>query len=197
MLKIGLTGGIGSGKSLVADLFTHLDIPIYNADQRAKKIMTDNIEVRENLIQLFGEKVYTKTSLNRKYLADIVFNNPDKLKTLNSIVHPAVRKDYNEWHNQQNASYTIREAAILFESGAYEDCDKIIAVNAEESLRVKRVVKRDGVTEEEVKRRIDNQWSDEQRTEKSDYMINNNEKEMLLPQVLKIHDILLEIVKVK
>ena len=136
-------------------------------------------------------------ALNRKFLANIVFKDPDKLKLLNNIVHPAVRNDYNEWHNQQNTAYTIREAAILFESGAYEDCDKIITVNAEESLRIERVVKRDKVTSEEVRLRINNQWSDKQRTEKSDYVIINNEKEMLLAQVLEIHNKLLEIVNVK
>jgi len=197
MLKVGLTGGIGSGKSLIAELFTHLGIPVYSADLRAKEIMTEDDEVRKELITIFGEKIYVGGILDRKKLAKIVFNDPDQLQLLNKVVHPAVRKDYNEWHDRQNAAYTIREAAILFESGAYADCNKIITVNAEEALRLRRVIKRDKSEEEEVVLRMKNQWSDEQRAEKSNFVISNNEQDMILPQVLEIHDILLKMNKNK
>ena len=186
MLIVGLTGGIGSGKSLVAEIFSKLGIPVYSADDRAKELM-HNPEVSNKVVEAFGENSYIEGKLNRSYLAEQVFGNKEKLEKLNSIVHPAVRLDHKEWHRNQNAPYTIREAAILFESGAYRDCDKIIAINAPEEIRIERVMKRDGTTEDQVRLRMKNQWTDLERAAKSDFIIENDGEKMLMPQIIEIH----------
>ena len=186
MLIVGLTGGIGSGKSLVAEIFSKLGIPVYSADDRAKEVM-HNPEVSSKVVEAFGENSYIEGKLNRSYLAEQVFGNKEKLEKLNSIVHPAVRLDHREWQRNQNAPYTIREAAILFESGAYRDCDKIIAINAPEEIRIERVMKRDGATEDQVRLRMKNQWTDLERAAKSDFIIENDGEKMLMPQIIEIH----------
>jgi len=187
MLVVGLTGGIGSGKSLVAEIFSHLNIPIYNSDEKAKALM-NSPGLMGQIKSDFGEKTYVDNKLNRSYLSKIVFNNSEELQKLNNIVHPVVRKDFILWHEQQDSLYTIREAAILFESGASQDCDKIIAVSANEEIRIARVMKRDNSVREDVKARILNQWSDEKRNNLSDFVILNDEEKMLIPQVIRIHE---------
>jgi dephospho-CoA kinase len=192
MLVVGLTGGIGSGKSLVAEIFSHLNIPVYNSDEKAKALM--NLpELMAPIKSEFGDEAYTDNRLNRSYLSKIVFNNSEELRKLNNIVHPAVRKDFMMWHEQQDSLYTLREAAILFESGASQDCDKIITISANEETRIARVMKRDNSVKVDVQARMLHQWSDEKRKELSDFEIHNDERNMLIPQVIRIHEQLINI----
>lgn len=174
MKIIGLTGGIGSGKTTISNWFLEKGIPVYNSDIEAKKLMNSNLEVIEKLIDLFGEEVYTNGKLNRSLIASQVFQHKNLLEKLNKIVHPAVFKDFQKWIKSQEAEMLVKEAAILFESGSYRDCDFIISVVADENIRIKRVMNRDGVTEAQVRSRMDNQWTDKQRIEHSDYIVNNN-----------------------
>jgi len=192
MIKVGLTGGIGSGKTMVATIFSDLGVPIYYADQQAKRLMLENNKLKAAIISIFGKEVYVKGELDRKYLASIVFNDKSKLNRLNSMVHPAVRADFLTWSKEQKADYNIREAAILFESGSYKDCDVVILVTAPEELRIKRVMKRDGSSKKEVKSRIDKQWLDEKKAKRSQFIINNDGSVPLKDQVLKIHKTLLK-----
>jgi len=188
MLKIGLTGGIGSGKTTVAKMFSCLRIPVYNSDIRAKAIMQEDEQLKEQLVQAFGERAYDSGKLNRPFLASLVFSDELELQKLNAIVHPAIQKDFDQWASMQKASYIIKEAAILFESGANRGLDKVILVEAPEDLRIERVLKRDAVTKEEVRARISKQWTDSQKKPLSDFVIMNNEKSLLLEQVLKVHE---------
>ncbi len=187
MLKIGLTGGIGSGKSIVAKAFEMLGIPVYVSDVEAKRLMNTNEIVQKQLIVRFGEDVYESNgTLNRKRLADIIFNDSKALKDINSIVHPAVRKDFKLWCDKHaSLSYVIQESAILFDTGLYRNFDKIITVSAEEEIRIQRVLKRDSSVLELVQKRIANQLPDEERIQKSDFVIYNND-ELILPQVVLI-----------
>ncbi len=193
MLKVGLTGGIGSGKSVVGKIFQLLDIPIYVADIEAKKIMHSNKTVQQQLITTFGKEVYTsENTINKAYLASVIFNRPDALEQINAIVHPAVRSDFQQWCLlQKNAPYIIQESAILFDTGIYRQFDKTITVTANEKLRIQRVMQRDNITEKQVAERIKNQLSEEQRINKADFIVYNN-TEMLIPQILKIHQTILE-----
>lgn len=187
MLKIGITGGIGSGKSTVCRVFSALGIPVFEADKIAKDLMNTNEEIREKLLSLFGASVYLPDGVvDRKYLAGIVFNDPSLLEQLNSIVHPVVRQTFFDWCNKQQSPYIIHEAAILFESGFYKMMDKTIAVVTSESERIQRVMKRDGLTLELVKERIENQWSDEERIKLADFVIGNNDDELIVPQIIEI-----------
>lgn len=170
---IGLTGGIGSGKTTVAKHFMDAGIPIYIADDEARKIMQSD-EIIAEIKKTFGLTVFDNGIVNRGKLSGIVFNDPEKLKLLNAIIHPAVKKHFSSWiSNHKNAPYIIYEAAILFESGSYKDCDIIITVTAPLELRIQRVIQRDKTTRENVLRRINMQWTDYQRIEKSDYVIEN------------------------
>lgn len=187
MLIVGLTGGIGSGKTLVATLFSKLGIPIYNADERARELMQSQFVV-EKVTKVFGENAYVDGKLNRSFIASIVFNDKSQLNRLNSIVHPAVREDFKNWLKTIKADYVIREAAILFESQSFKDCDKIISVSAPEELRIERVMKRDKVKGEDVLARIRNQWAEEKRNKHSDFIIVNDGVEELPLQVKKIHE---------
>lgn len=175
---IGITGGIGSGKSTVAGFFQENGIPIYNSDIRAKQLMIDATTIKNYLISTYGEDIYKGNELNRKKLANIVFSNPEALAALNAVVHPAVFTDFEEWKNQQTEPILGKEAAILFESGSYKDCDYIVSVIANENLRIARVMQRDGSTKTEVQKRIHQQWTDEQRRAKSDFIIKN-EKDLI------------------
>ena len=187
MLKIGITGGIGSGKSTVCRVFSALGIPVFEADKIAKDLMNTNEEIRKKLLNLFGESVYLPDGVvDRKYLAGIVFNDPSLLKQLNSIVHPVVRQTFFDWCDKQKSPYIIHEAAILFESGFYKMMDKTITVVTNENERIQRVVKRDGLTLELVKERIRNQWSDEERIKLADFVIGNNDNELIVPQIIEI-----------
>ena len=189
MLKIGLTGGIGSGKTTVAKIFKQLGIPVYLSDDRAKALMLENESLRKSLIGLFGEQAYVDGVLNRAYLASIVFSNDEALTKLNELVHPILQKDFELWSSHQQSPYIIKEAAILLESGANKGLDKIVLVEAPKELKISRVVQRDHVEYEDVLARMNKQWTDSQKREHSDYVVSNDEKSSLLEQVLKLHDI--------
>ncbi|MBO6213484.1 dephospho-CoA kinase [Algoriella sp.] len=170
----GITGGIGSGKTTAAKFFEELGVPVYNSDTRAKLIQNENSEVKVKIIEAFGDEAYNQSGLNRVYIAKQVFNNNEKLKQLNQIVHPAVFNDFEEWKKQQTSKIIMKEAAILIESGSYKDCDVVISVLMDKEKRIQRIMTRDGFTEEQVMARINNQISDEERIQKSDFIIDNN-----------------------
>jgi dephospho-CoA kinase len=187
MLKIGLTGGIGSGKSTVAKIFETFGIPVYYADNAAKKLMNSNEELKQKIKLHYGEAAYKNDQLDRKYLADIVFNSPEKLELLNTLIHPVTIIDAEEWLQKQVTPYSIKEAALLFESGAAENLDYIIGVYAPQDLRIKRVIKRDGLSADEIWKRMNRQVNEEMKMKLCDFVIINNEQELLIPQVLKLH----------
>lgn len=170
----GITGGIGSGKTTAAKFFEELGVPVYNSDTRAKLIQNENSEVKVKIIEAFGDEAYNQSGLNRVYIAKQVFNNNEKLKQLNQIVHPAVFNDFEEWKKQQTSKIIMKEAAILIESGSYKDCNVVISVLMDKEKRIQRIMARDGFTEEQVMERINNQISDEERIQKSDFIIDNN-----------------------
>ncbi len=171
---LGLTGGIGSGKTSAAKFFEELGIPVYNADNRAKILMNENKIIKQKLIDFFGQDAYHNNELNRKFIAQETFNNKEKLQVLNGIVHPEVFKDNDDWIKNQTSKLVMKEAAIMIESGSYKDCDELILVSAEESIRIDRVLERDQTTREEVKKRINNQLSEEERKKYANFIINNN-----------------------
>ena len=183
---IGLTGGIGSGKTMVAVYFKSLGIPVYIADEEAKELMTSD-DIINALSNEFGNEILENAILNREKLAQLVFNNPKKLQKLNSIVHPEVKKHFDNWvEKHKNYPFVVKEAAILFESGSYKYCDTIITVTAPLETRLQRVMKRDKTDRESVLKRIENQWTDEQRIAKSDYVIDNLSVESTKKQVDEI-----------
>ncbi len=188
MLKIGLTGGIGSGKTTVAKMFQLLGVPVYYADAASKRLMQSNKYLIDEIKRSFGEEVYTGDQLNRSTLAAIVFNDPQKLKLLNELVHPPTIKDAEEWMQQQNTSYVIKEAALLFETGSVHGLDYVIGVQAPEFLRIKRAMKRDGISSEEVKQRMKRQIDEEIKIRLCDFKIYNDEQKMVIPQVLELHE---------
>ena len=193
MIRIGLTGGIGSGKSTVAKVFEVLGIPVYYADDAAKKLMNEDEELKEKIKKEFGEFIYKEEKLDRKKLADIVFTSPEKLNLLNALVHPATLKDAEKWMQEQTSHYCIKEAALIFESGAHEHLDYVIGVTAPAPLRILRTMQRDGVTKEEVMARMDKQLDDSIKIKLCDFVIQNDEQEMILPQVLALHEKLLSL----
>lgn len=195
MLHIGLTGGIGSGKTTVAKIFEVLGVPVYYADDASKRLMHQDEDLKAALVKNFGEGTYKNGELNRSYLASIVFNNPEKLSLLNSIVHPATIRDAAEWMQKQTAPYTIKEAALIFESGSHAQLDKVIGVQAPLAMRMLRVMQRDSVTREDVLKRLDKQLDENIKMRLCDYVINNDEQELLIPQVLKLHNQLLSLAK--
>lgn len=187
MLKVGITGGIGSGKSTVCRIFAVLGIPVFEADRIAKQLQDSDPEIHRQLVDLFGTSVYLPdNTLDRKYLAGIVFNDITLLHRLNAIIHPAVRAAFNEWCLHQHAPYVMLEAAILFESGLYKLMDRTIVVSTDETERIQRVMKRDKITEELVRQRIRNQWNDEQRKKLADFVIYNNDNQLIIPQIVEI-----------
>jgi dephospho-CoA kinase len=188
MIKVGLTGGIGSGKTTVAKLFEVLGIPVYYADDRAKRLMNTDPVLRTSILQHFGEESYSNGELDRRYLASIVFNNKEKLELLNALTHPVTIRDAEEWMTRQTTPYVIKEAALLFESGAAEKLDHIIGVYAPQHLRVQRVMQRDRQPVEEIMKRISRQIDEEMKMKLCDFIIINNEQELVIPQVLKLHD---------
>jgi dephospho-CoA kinase len=193
--KIGLTGGIGSGKTYIAKVFENLGVPVFYADEEAKKIL-NNKDILFLLSQKFETEVMDlQTGLaNRKLIASIVFNRPEKLQILNQIIHPKVAQAFQQWClSNQQSSYVIKEAAILFESNSYKNLDGVICVYAPMPLRINRVVERDGSNKDEIIKRINAQWSDEQRLAQSNWAINNDENKPILPQVLDIHQKILSL----
>lgn len=193
MLRIGLTGGIGSGKTTVARIFETLGIPVYYADDAAKRLMNDDPELKKALVDLFGESCYKDGTLNKAYLASLVFQDPEKREQLNQIVHPATIADANVWLSKQHAAYALREAALLFESGAAEGLDYVIGVSAPVHLRIKRVMQRDKLSQEDVIKRMATQLQDTIKLKLCDFVIVNDERVGLLPQVLSLHEKLMQL----
>jgi dephospho-CoA kinase len=191
MQKIGITGSIGSGKSIVCKIFEQLGVPIYSADERAKILMVSNAEIIEKVKLLFGKESYSLTGeLNRKHLSNIAFNNKDILTQLNQIVHPIVFKDFENWLLEKehlNNKYIIKEAALMFETDSYKKLDKFIVVTAPMELRINRTIKRDSILKEQVLSRMNNQMSQEEKLAKADYEIINNEQTSLIEQVFSLH----------
>jgi dephospho-CoA kinase len=198
-LHIGVTGGIGSGKSTVCKIFNSLGIPIYDADYNAKRLMSNDPEIRSQIISNFGEEAYQDGQLNRKFLASKVFNDEANLKIINQIVHPQVAKDFEEWTlGKTQVPYLLKEAALLFESGSYKKLDKIIAVIAPENLRIKRVLIRDlHRNEADIKAIIQKQLSEKELRAKADFVIKNDGESFVIPQVLKLHEKFLKIAEEK
>lgn len=192
MKVIGLTGGIGSGKTTVANFFKDLGVPVYIADDEAKKLMDEDQGIKEQLIELFGEDVYRNGKLNRKKIAAVVFNDQKKLERLNSIIHPAVERHFDSWKKCQNSPYVIYEAAILFENGSHKKCDLNILVIAPRDVKIKRLKKRDASTLEEIEARMENQWSDEKKLLLADLVIENKDLSKTQKYVQEIHQKLFE-----
>lgn len=192
MIKIGITGGIGSGKSTICKVFELLGVPVFYADAESQKLLQTNKEIQHSIIKLFGDNILSSEGLiDRKKIGAIVFNDAHKLKSLNEIMHPAVFTHFENWVKKQVYPYVIKEAAILFESGADKQLDKIITVTCPINLRIGRVMKRDGVTSQSVEQRISNQWSDEEKIKHSQFIINNDECNLIIPQILFINQQLL------
>jgi dephospho-CoA kinase len=192
MLKIGLTGGIGSGKSLVAEIFHTLGIPVLDADKLARKIMEDDATIQTAIINAFGEESYTAGKLNRPYLANIVFKDAYQLQVLNAITHPITIAAGFAWAEQQKTPYVIKEAALFFEAGSAEGLDGIIGVTAPKALRIQRVMKRDNISREEVIARMSKQIDDAIKMRLCDWVLVNDEQEPLLEKVIALHHSLLQ-----
>lgn len=190
MLKAGITGGIGSGKSTVAAVFALLGVPVYSADDAARQLLNEDPRILEGLKKMFGDKVFDAGGLpDRKKIAAEVFGSREKLEKLNALVHPRVREHFVNWlGTHKNHPYVLKEAAILFESGTYKELDKIITVIAPLDTRIHRVMKRDNTTEEDVRRRMENQMSDEEKLKLSQFIIRNGDNDLVIPQVLAIHE---------
>lgn len=195
MYRVGLTGGIGSGKSVVARMFSVLGVPVFSSDEAGREVLQRDAEVRAQVIEAFGAAIYPAGVLDRKALAQVVFNDPAALKKLNGIVHPAVRKAFARWAEAQDAPYVINEAAILVESGGHAALDHLIAVSAPEAERIARVMKRDGVTADEVRARMRNQLGEEERLVHAGSVISNDGRTLVIPQVLAVHERLLQLAR--
>jgi len=195
MKTVGLTGGIGSGKTTIATMFNELGIPIYIADIEAKKLTNSSEEIKAELLKILGDNAYNEDGLNRKYVADQIFNDAELLKKVNKIIHPQVAKHFKNWAKQQSEAYCIKEAAILFENGGYKECDYTILVTAPKETRIDRILKRDDTTEAEIKSRMDNQWPDEKKIELADFVIENTDLDATKEQVVKVHEYLINTTK--
>ncbi len=188
IFRLGVTGGIGSGKSTVCKTFNVLGIPVFSADEEGRRIMDTDTRLKDDLNNIIGEDLYASGELDRVRLASLIFNDNDLLDSVNRLVHPLVYDKYREWCGQQCSDYVIFEAAILFEAGAEEYVDMILAVIAPLEERVKRVMERNKMSREQVMERVKNQISDKEMIERSDYYINNSDNEMIIPAVLEIHN---------
>ena len=193
VLRVGLTGGIGSGKTTVAGIFEVLGIPVYYADEAAKRLMNENTALKEKIIQHFGEAAYKDGLLNRPYISQQVFQNKEKLELLNSLVHPVTIKDGNDWIQKQTSAYAIKEAALIFESNSQNDLDYVIGVYSPESLRIQRSMKRDNISRDKVLLRMKNQMNEEEKMKRCDFVIYNNEEQAIVPQVLELNRKLLQL----
>jgi dephospho-CoA kinase len=188
MLRIGLTGGIGSGKSTVARIFEVLGAPVYYADDAARRLMQEDEQLKAGIIQHFGGESYSEGQLNRAHLASLVFNNKEKLALLNSLTHPATIRDANNWMLRQAFPYIIKEAALIFESGSAEYLDYVIGVYSPAPLRIRRTVERDGLSPEEVQKRMSRQIDEEMKMKLCDFVIRNDEQQLVIPQVISLHE---------
>ncbi len=188
MLKVGITGGIGSGKTTVCKVFELLEVPVYYADDRAKNLYHEDPQLKEALKTTFGNEIFDHNNmLNKAKLADLVFNNTSAMAQLNNLVHPAVRRDFTQWVQAQNAFYVIQEAALLVETGSYQNLDGLITVTTPLEIRTQRIVQRDQTTREKVLERMNNQLNEEDKVAKSDFTIANDGNNLLIPQVLDLH----------
>jgi dephospho-CoA kinase len=189
--RIGVTGGIGSGKSLVCQMFSVLGIPIYYADIGAKWLASNDAELKKGIVDVFGSEAYTpEGGYNRPFVAKIAFEHPEKLAALNALIHPAVERHSRAWHNEQAASgapYTVKEAALMIESGSHKFLDFLIVVIAPEALRIQRVLQRSGLTEQQVRGRMESQLPEKEKAKLADFIIVNDGEQMLIPQVWHIH----------
>lgn len=192
MKIIGLTGGIGSGKTTVSMMFKELGIPIYIADIEAKKLTNSSKIIKNEIIAVLGEKAYTDGNINNKYVAELIFNDIDLLNKINNIIHPRVAEHFKKWSNNQNAPYIIKEAAILYENDGYKKCDFTILITAPFEVRIERVLKRDSITKGEILDRIKNQWTDAKKEKFADFLIENIHLDATLKKVKAIHLYLLK-----
>lgn len=192
MLKIGITGGIGSGKTYVCHIFKKLGVPVYSADERARELVNSDKRLQAAIIRDFGENAFSEGIYNRSYMAKIVFRDPARLARLNQIIHPVVTADFARWAGSYlHLAYVLHEAAILFESGTYQLMDRTLLVDAPEPLRIRRIINRDHTDQDSVETRMKNQWSTDKIRPMADWIILNDEKSLILPQVLTIHKELL------
>ena len=186
-IKVGITGGIGSGKSTVCEVFKLLDVPVFEADVVAKQLQNTNQKIKNGLISLFGEDIYTPEGLvDRKKLADIIFNSDFQIAKINELIHPVVKEEFENWLKKQNSAYIIHEAAILFESGFYKIMDYTILVSAPEEQRIERVMKRDCINRETVMQRIKKQWNEEEKQKLASIVVHNDNKNLVIPEIIKI-----------
>lgn len=192
MLKVGLTGGIGSGKSMVAEAFRAMGVPVFDADKRARQLVNESAEIRKRITSLFGDESYVHGEYNRAFIASIVFSDEAKLSLLNELIHPHTIADAERWFQNQQYPYAVKEAAILFESGANKYVDFVIGVSAPMELRISRVMQRDGITAAQVTERINRQMNEADKMKQCDHVIINDEKNSIVNQVLEIHEFLLK-----
>ncbi len=190
-MKLGITGGIGSGKTSVCRVFNVIGIPVFSADPEAREIMDNNREIKREINEIVGKNIYRDGQLNRMELASLIFNNRDLLEKVNSLVHPVVFEHFNHWTEKQTAPYVIMEAAILFESGASKLVDRVATVVAPMEERISRVIRRKILNRDQVLERINNQMTDDERIKMSDYVIKNSENDMIIPMILRINEDLL------
>jgi len=193
MMKVGLTGGMGAGKSTVARIFNLIGVPVYDSDSQAKRLMVESPNLVQAIKDLFGEEAYQDQQLNRKYIASRVFGDPALLERLNSLVHPEVRQDFEEWYQTQPYPYVLNEAALHFESGGFKKMDCMISVSASESIRIERILKRDNSSQEQVRARLDRQMPQSEKDSLADHVIFNDGEQSLIQQCLEIHNLLLNL----
>lgn len=194
MLRIGLSGNIGSGKSFIASIFKSMHIPVFDADNEAKKLYETNKDLKQKIIENFGEAIYPNDRFDKESLAKIVFHDKEKLKILNTLVHPLVLEQSENWFSNQSGIYAIKEAALLIESTSYLHLDKLILVICNPATALQRAMKRDATNAESIKRRMENQMPQEEKIPLADFIIDNNEGVELIPQIVKIHNQILELV---
>ncbi len=187
MLKVGITGGMGSGKSTIARIFSTFGIPVYDADRAAKRLVLTNNNIRHSIIKHFGKASYINGQYNMQHIAAIVFNNEEKLKLLNAIIHPATISDANNWFLQQTAPYALKEAALIFESGSEKYLDMVIGVFAPEEIRIQRIIERENTTAKHVIARMKKQMAEDEKMSRCNYVINNSGKESVISQVVQLH----------
>jgi dephospho-CoA kinase len=197
ILRIGLTGGIGSGKSTAAQIFEVLGIPVYYADIAAKRLMNEDKKLKSAISNTFGKESYRDNTLDRKYISSIVFSNPAKLESLNALVHPVTKKDGEMWMQQQTTPYAIHEAALIFEAKVSDRLDHVIGVSSPIELRIKRAMERDKVSREEVLKRMNQQLDEDIKMSKCDFLLINDEQQLLIPQVVALHEKLIGLSKQK